>query len=111
QDELRAVDDRQLQLFLQVAQLERRKIVVDDDQVCVFGNRLLSQLLHLPLAEVADRVGVLAPLGQRPDGLAAGRTQTSVQLLQLVLEVAVPALDCYQQRSLTASRGRFRDAR
>ena len=58
EDQLRAIDDLAIEPLVQLAQLRRRQLVVEDDQVGVGFRRGLRQHLDLAAAEERRRIGL-----------------------------------------------------
>ena len=81
----RPIDDRDLQLSLQVAFLARSKFVIADDHVGVRGLRQQCDLLELAGTEISIGMDRLAPLRDLADnGHACGLKQL-IQLLEIGL--------------------------
>ena len=72
EDQLAAVEDLDLGRFFQVADLRRRQVVVEEDDVGVGGRGLLLEFLDLALADVAGGVDLHAPLAEAADDEGAG---------------------------------------
>ena len=71
QDQRGPVDDLDLELLLQLAQLPGRELAVGDDGVGAGGLHRLAQLGDLARAHEGARVGVLAPLDEPVEDLGA----------------------------------------
>ena len=91
EDQLRAVEDLYARDPLEVADLSRAEVVVEDDHVGVAGRRQRGQLFDLAFAEVGRGVGGLAALNQLPDDAGAGRVGQPFKLLQRRIVVAAVA--------------------
>ena len=72
EDHLGAVKNLRLQLLLEVADLGRREVVVEDHDVGVVVGDEPGQLRHLPLAEIGRLIGALTPLRHLGDDLRPG---------------------------------------
>ena len=82
EDQLRAVEDLHARGPLEVADLSRAEVVVEDDHVGVARAAKERQFLDLALAEIGRGVGGLAPLNQLSDDAGAGRLGQPLKLLQ-----------------------------
>jgi hypothetical protein len=83
EDELRPVDDPQVQQVLEAPLLTRGELVVDDERLGATRGNGTLQLLELALADVRPGVGRSAPLHDLADGLDARRDEKRPELLQL----------------------------
>ena len=91
EDQRGPVDDLDLDLVLQVAQLSGSELAVADDRVGAGGDHDLPQLLHLAAADVGGRIGALAALDQTLEDLRARRLGEQLQLRHGVLGVDLAA--------------------
>ena len=73
EDQRRAVDDLDLQLVLEVAQLARRELAVEDHGVGTGRPHDLAEALDLAAPDVRRGVGLVAALVDRVEHLRAGR--------------------------------------
>src|SRR6185436_15378794 len=87
ENQLRAVDDLAADLFLDLAQLRRRQLVVEDDDVDGGFRRRRGQALHLARAEERRRIGLGALLEDPERDLGAGRLREPGQLVERALGV------------------------
>ena len=112
EDQLRAVDDARLELVLEQPLLGRRELVVDDEHLGAGVAVRLLQLVELPLADVAARVGRRPMLDETGDRLDACRARELVELRELVVRVDAlrehgkdePALGLETRRGIRPSR-------
>ena len=82
QDEGGAVDDLDADDVLQGAALGGGELAVDDDRVGSGGGHDVGQLVSLAAAQVGGGIGVVAPLDEGVQDLAAGGLGQSGQLAQ-----------------------------
>ena len=87
QDELRAVDDAAVELFLQIAQLGAGQLVVEDDETCVGHLGGGGDLLHFAAADQGRRIGAVAALQLLSDHDASGARGQFAQLGQRLFGV------------------------
>jgi hypothetical protein len=88
EDQLRAVDHADAPALLEVADLSRREVVVDDHRVRMVALHLGADLLDLPAAEEGRRVGSRAVLDDaRADNLGVGGDREALGLFQVLADV------------------------
>ena len=87
EDELRPVDDARLEHVLQQPLLRRRELVVDEEDLGLPAAVLVLELVELPLADVAARIGLRPVLDDAGHGLDARRAGELLELPQLVVGV------------------------
>ena len=90
EDQLRAIDHLAIEPLVELAQLRRRQLVVEDDEVGVGFGRSLRQHLDLAAAEECRRIG-LGPILQhaQDDARARGLGETT-QLFEGMFRVDSP---------------------
>src|SRR4051794_19947989 len=87
EDQRGAVDGLDLELVLEVAQLARRELAVEDHRVGAGGADDLAEALDLAAADVRRGVGLVAALVDRVEQLGAGRLRQRGELGHGVLGV------------------------
>jgi len=87
QYQLTAIQDFALNDLLQVANLGRRQIVVEDDQRSLIGVGALADLLGLAGAHIEGRIDLVAALDDVIHHLGAGGLGQSLQLPQRIAQV------------------------
>jgi hypothetical protein len=100
EDDRRAVDDRHVELLLEVALLAREQLVVARDEVRVALLDRPLQLGELPAAQVAVRVRAVAALDQ----LARHRHAGGAEQLAQLAEIGLTGRHADQQRALARPR-------
>ena len=85
EDQLRAIEDRELRFLLEVAQLRRAELVVDDDEIDVQLGAGLRQHADLAAAEVERRIGRGPLLDEAQHHFRAGGAGQPVELFEAVL--------------------------
>ncbi len=85
EDQLTAVEHLDFGGLLQVADLRRRQVVVEDNDVGVGGRGLLLEFHELALADVAGGVDLQAALAKAADDEGAGRGRQAAQLFEGVV--------------------------
>ena len=90
EDQLRAVDDAQIEPLRDVARLARRELAVEDHEVDVELEAADHELLQLPGADQRARIDLRAVLRDDVDDGDAGRARELAELVDRVLEVVAP---------------------
>jgi hypothetical protein len=105
EDQLRAIDDLAADHLLDFAQLRRRQLVVEDDDVDAGFLRGERQRLNLAGAEEGRRIGLRALLQDAQHHFGAGRLGEPRQFVErsLRLETSRPAGDQPHERRPLAS--------
>ena len=95
EDQCRAVDDLDLEVVLQIAQLGGGEFIVKEDDVQLQFFAQLAQLLNLAGTDVGGRVDALQILVRSADDLHPCRISELFQLIQGILEIEGPCLTAH----------------
>ena len=87
EDQLRAIDDLAIEALVQLAQLRRRQLVVEDDEIGVGFRRGLRQHVDLAAAEEGRRIRPGTILQHPQDDAGAGRLREAAQLFERMFRV------------------------
>ena len=90
EDQLRAIDHLAIEPLVQLAQLRRRQLVVEDDQVGVGFGRRVRQHLDLAAAEKRRRIGLGPILQHAQDHARAGGFGETAELFEGMFRVDPP---------------------
>ncbi len=82
EDQLRAIDDLAIEPLVELAQLRRRQLVVEDDEVGVGFGRRVRQHFDFAAAEERGRVGPGAILQHAQHHARAGRFGEAAELFE-----------------------------
>ena len=92
QDQRSAIDDLDLEVVLQVAQLGRGKLIVKEDDVQAQFLAQLAEFLHLARADVGGRVDAIQILVRPANDLQPRGIRELLEFIQGILEVKGRAL-------------------
>ncbi len=87
EDHLGAIEHLDVERHLEIANLRRREIVVEDDHAGIGGPHHSLELLELTLAEISGYVGRVAALGESTHDLRPGGFGEAGQLLERLVVV------------------------
>src|SRR6185436_2467129 len=90
EDQLRAIDDDAIEGGLEVAQLRRRELVVEDDEVGARLGARGGERLHLPAAEKRRGIRLRPLLLHAQHDVGAGSVRESGQLVERMFGIEVP---------------------
>src|SRR5262249_34901800 len=90
ENQLRPIDDRASERFLEIPQLRRRQLVVEDDEVGACLDARGRERLDLSAAEERRRIGLRALLLHAQHDVGAGGRRQAGELVERMFGIEVP---------------------